>query len=175
MLIALLQRLAQRPVLQPQALHIQLLVHHHAHFVERKRLQDIVAGARFHRLDRGFHGAERGHNDDGQCGLKALHCLQKIQPIHARQLEIGDHQVNGTVLQQLHAGFRILGGHGLETVISQIKFQEATHFRFVFDNQDGRVGSRHELPAFGWAFSSAGKKITKQAPFPSEFSSRIVP
>jgi hypothetical protein len=38
MLVALLQRFAQRPVLYSQALHIQLLVHHHTHFVQRKRL-----------------------------------------------------------------------------------------------------------------------------------------
>ena len=107
--------------------------------------------------------------------MNAFHGLQKFQAIHARQLEVGDHQVDRTVLQQLQAGFRILGGHGLETVVSQIKFQEAAHFRFVFDNQDGGAGCRHELPAFCRAFSSAGKKITKQAPCPSEFSSRMVP
>ena len=175
MLIALLQRFAQRSILDPQALHIQFLVHHHAHFVERKRLQNVVAGARFHGLDRGLDGPERGHDDDRHRGLEAFHRLQKIQSIHARQLEIGDHQVDRTALQQLQAGFGVFRGQGLETVVSQIELQEAAHLGFIFDNQNGRLRCRHELPALGRAPSSAGKNITKQAPFPTEFSRRMVP
>ena len=65
MLISLAQRFTQRAVLLPQALHIQFFVHHHTHFDQGKRLQDIVTGAGFHGLDRGLHRPERGHHHHG--------------------------------------------------------------------------------------------------------------
>ena len=34
-----------------------------------ERLEDVVVGARTHRLDRALDRGERGHDDDGRCGL----------------------------------------------------------------------------------------------------------
>src|ERR1017187_950521 len=45
----------QRAVFFAQSRIIQLFVDDHPHFGERKRLQDVVAGTRFHRLNRSFH------------------------------------------------------------------------------------------------------------------------
>ena len=82
---------------------------HHADFIERERLQDVIAGTRLHSFDGGFHGSERGHNDNRHCRLKALNGLEEIEAIHAWQLEIRKYQINRTVLQQLQTGFSILG------------------------------------------------------------------
>ena len=68
-LVALAQGFAQRAVFFAQAADIELLVHHHAHFREGKRLQHVIAGAGFHGFDGGFHGAEGGHDDHGQGGV----------------------------------------------------------------------------------------------------------
>ena len=65
-------------------------MHHHPHFRERKRLQDVIAGAGFHGFDCGFDGAEGGHHNDGQGGLLALYRLQKFEAAHAGKFQVGD-------------------------------------------------------------------------------------
>ena len=66
MAVFLPQSFAQGAVLFTQARVVELLMHHHPHLGERKRLEDVIAGAGFHRLDRRLHRAERSHDDDRQ-------------------------------------------------------------------------------------------------------------
>jgi hypothetical protein len=118
--IAFPQRLAQRAILFPQIANIQLFVDDHPHFGERKRLQHVIAGAGFHGFHRGLHAAKCGHHDDGKRCVLALDGLQKFQPIHARQFQIGHDQINGILAQQLESGFRILGGKRGESILAEI-------------------------------------------------------
>jgi hypothetical protein len=64
-------------------------VDNHAHFGERERLQNVIAGAGLHC----FHGCLDGtvcrHYHDRQICILPLDRLQKFQPAHAWELEIG--------------------------------------------------------------------------------------
>src|SRR5437879_4916837 len=87
MLIALpLQPFPKRAILFAQTPDIQLFVDHHAHFVERKRLQHIIAGSGFHGFYGSFDSAKGSHDDDRQGGIESPNCLQKFQPVHAGKL-----------------------------------------------------------------------------------------
>ena len=57
--VALAERFAQRAIFFAQAADVEFFVHDHAHFGERKRLQDVVAGAGLHGLDGGFDACRR--------------------------------------------------------------------------------------------------------------------
>ena len=71
--------LAKRAILLAQTGVIEFLVHDHAHFGQRERLEDVVAGSGFHRLDCGFNRAECGHDDNGQAWDSAAWRFAEIQ------------------------------------------------------------------------------------------------
>ena len=54
---------------------------------------DVFAG--FHGIDRSFDAAECSHYNDWQSRVPALDGLQKLQPVHAGKLEIGQDEVDG--------------------------------------------------------------------------------
>ncbi len=85
MAVLLSKGFAKRAVLFAQAGVIEFLVHHHPHLDERERLEDVIAGAGFHRLNRCLNRAERGHDDYGQRGILLLGGLQKFEPVDARE------------------------------------------------------------------------------------------
>src|SRR5208282_333882 len=90
MAVLLAERFTQRAVLLAQARVIKLLVHDHSHFGERERLEDVVAGSRFHRFDRGFNRTECGHDDNRQRGVLLLGSLQKFESADAGEFQIGE-------------------------------------------------------------------------------------
>ena len=135
--VFLSQGFAQRAILFAQARVIEFLVHHHPHFGEGERLEDVVAGSGFHGLDRGLDGPERGHDDDGQRGILLLGGLQKFEPIHAGKFEIGEDEVNGFGGEQLQTSFGVSGGERLETIVAEVQLEQAAHLGFVFDDEDG--------------------------------------
>jgi len=51
-----------------------------------ERLEQIIVGANLHRFDRGFGGAKRGDQNDGQTGLGRVQLTDEFQSVQARQL-----------------------------------------------------------------------------------------
>ena len=143
MRIALPQRLPQRAVFFSQIADIQLLVNHHPHLGQRKWFQHVIAGPRLHRLNRGFHGTEGRHHHHRQCRILTLDRLQKFQSIHARKLQIGNHEVNGILPQQLQSGLGVPGGESREPVLAKIQLKQPPHLGLILDNQN-----RGHLPSF---------------------------
>ena len=76
--VAFAELLAERAVFFAQPAHVEFFVNDHAHFGERKWLQHVIAGAGFHRLDRGFNRAEGGHYDYGEGGVGAFYGVEKF-------------------------------------------------------------------------------------------------
>ena len=136
MRIALAQRLAQRPVLLAQVADVQFLVDHHPHLAQRKRFQHIIAGSGLHGFHCGLHGAESRHHHHRQRRILPLDRLQELQTIHARQFQIGHHQIDGVLAQKLQPGLGVSGGKRGEAVLAEIQLEQAAHLGFVFDNQN---------------------------------------
>ena len=61
--------------------------------IERERLEQKIGGARLHRLDRVFDGAECGHHDDRHVRVLPPNDLQHLESAHAGQLEIGKDEI----------------------------------------------------------------------------------
>jgi len=72
----------------------RFFVHHHPHLGKSEGFENVVAGARFHRFNRGFNRAEGSHDHDGQRRILLLGGLQKLEPADAGKFEIGEHEVN---------------------------------------------------------------------------------
>ncbi len=141
MAVLLSKGFAKRAILLAQAGVIEFLVHHHSHFGERERLEHVVAGAGFHRLNRCFHRPERGHDDDGQRGILLFGGVQKFEPADPRKFEVGEHEVNGFGGEQLQPSLGVAGGERFEAVVAQVQFEQASHLGLVFDDED----RRHDL------------------------------
>ena len=120
MAVFLSQGFAERAIFFAQTGVVQLLVHHHPHFGEGKRFEDVVAGAGFHRLDRGLHRAERGHDDDGQRGILAFRGLQKFKPVHAGKFKVSENEVDWLGSEQLQSSFGVAGRERLEPIVAQV-------------------------------------------------------
>ena len=127
-------------------LDIQLFVDDHPHLGQRKRLQNVVAGAGLHGLDGGFDAAECGHHHDRKRRILALDGLQKFQTVHAGKFQVGQNQVDGIFAQQFETGLGVSGGKRGESVVAEIQLEQAAHLGFVFDDQNGR--HRASLPRF---------------------------
>ena len=61
--------------------------------VEGKRLRHEIRGSGLHRLYRRFHRSESGDHDDGSTRILAPERSDKLQAIHARQLQVGNDQI----------------------------------------------------------------------------------
>ena len=155
MAILLAEGLAQRTVLFLEARVVQLLAHDHAHLGQRKRLEHVIAGARFHRFDCGLHRAERGHDHDRQGGVLPFRSLQKFQPAQARQLEVGEHQMHRLGGEQLQRGLGIAGRERFEAILAEVQLEQTAHFCFIFDDENGRhfVVGRCQSSVFGCSSS----------------------
>ena len=58
-----------------------------------ERLEQVVVGAQFHRLDGGLGGAVGGHEDDQQLGVDLPNPPERLQPVDAAHAHIHDHQI----------------------------------------------------------------------------------
>ena len=69
-------------------------------FQRRKRLGDVVVGAKLHGLHRGFDRAVSGHERNLGARQKLFYLLQKLQPRHVRHHHVGQHHVDGLLFEQ---------------------------------------------------------------------------
>ena len=61
--------------------------------LEAEGLLDEIVGAVLHGHHRGVHGRVARHDDDHGGLAGGLHPLEQLDAVHARQLEVGDHEV----------------------------------------------------------------------------------
>jgi hypothetical protein len=136
MTVTLAERFAQRTVFFTQVADVKFFVDDHAHFAERKWLQDVVAGSGFHGFDGGFNRAESGHHYDWQRGILVLNDVQEFQAVHARKFEVGQNKIDVILVQQFCRAFGVASRERGEAVFGEIQLKQAPHLGFVFDNQD---------------------------------------
>jgi hypothetical protein len=136
--VALAQRLSEPLVFFTHLLDVKLFVDHQLHLCHGKRLQHVVAGACLHGIHGGFNRSICGHYHKRQCRVQALPFLQKLQPVHAGELEVCQHQINAVLAQAGQPFFRVFRRLDAVAIFAQADLQQAAHARLVFNNEDIR-------------------------------------
>ena len=126
---------AQIAVLALQADLLQRLGHHLAHLVEAERLGDVIEGAVLHgihrRLQRGVAG---DHDHFGvRPGFAAL--FQHLHAVHLLHAQIGQHHVEGLLLQQRQRVGAALRGRHLVALLLHDVLEVLQRDFFVVDDQ----------------------------------------
>ena len=73
----------------------------------------------------------------GYCCVGAFDGLQEFDAAHAGQFEIGDDQVELIGIEEFEGGFGIGDGLGAKVLVGELELEQAAHFGFVFDDEDG--------------------------------------
>jgi hypothetical protein len=103
-LVALPELLAERDVLLAQVPQLADTVEEVDDLLVVERLQDVLEGARLHRLDGRLDRAVSGDDDDLGRGVLLLRVLQELHPVHPGHLDVRDEDVESARVQLLLRG-----------------------------------------------------------------------
>ena len=108
-----------------------------------ERLEQVVVSAELHRFDGGFGGAKGGDQNDGQAGLGRVQLTDQFQAVQARQLQIGDDDIECVLHGARQAVIAALFDGHLMAFLGQHPLQGVGDAGIVFDQQNfgGRVHS----------------------------------
>ena len=129
------------------------------------RLRNEVVGPLFDRLDGDLDRAVAGDHDDFNVLLDGLRALEKFHPVHYRQAQIGDQNIDVLFVQDIE---RLLPVIGLEHLIfggPKNFHHRCAVFNVVFDDED--CGS--------FSYSHNGNKIENVDPLPAWLSTTRCP
>ena len=92
-----------------EAPEFQRLLDLDLHLLDLERLLHVVEGAVLHGLDRGAHGSERRHQDDGCRGMQRFGRAQDIEPVRAAHLQVADDDVEVAFVELFDGGIPVAG------------------------------------------------------------------
>ena len=115
---------AQCPVFLAELLGAELLANDEHELGERKRLENVVAGASLHGFDGGLDRAVGGHDDDGHVRVRAPDGLKEFEAAHAGQFEIGDDQIVRLLAEHLQTGLGVGRGLGNEAFVAKLELEQ---------------------------------------------------
>ena len=118
--VALLELLAQPRVLGPQPALLDRTLQRVPQLVELERLGHEVGGAALDDLDGVFHGAVASDDDADDVGVAVDGGFDHARPVHARQAQIGDHDVEREIGQGLERTLGRVGLHDIEPAIHEL-------------------------------------------------------
>ncbi len=119
-------------------MRVQFLANYQHELGERERLGHVVARADLHRFDSRFDRPVGRHHNHGQRAVHALYGLQKFQPAHPGQAQVGHHKVRLFADQELQAGFRVRRRVNNEAFLAKLQLEQPPHFGFIFDDENCR-------------------------------------
>jgi hypothetical protein len=144
-LMADLDVLLERLVLDPQTALLQRIADGHEQAIGAlERLVEEVGRAALDRLDRRAGGAVARDHHDRHGLVHRSQARQHVHPVHARHLDVEQHQVGAVALRQ-HQAFR--PGRGADEVVAVVferHAQRITDRRVVVDDENPRLGHRLE-------------------------------
>ena len=130
----------------PGRAQFDLLGHHapagNAFGDERKQLghleglEQVIVGAGFGGLDGALGGAVGGHHDDGQARLGDVQVAHQVQPVQARQLHVGDDDIQLFVLGPRQAGVAARLDKDFIALLAEEPAQGHNDARIVLDQQN---------------------------------------
>ena len=95
-----------------------------------------IIGALFHRLDRGLDRSKRGHHDHRQERVVRFHCLQHLETVLLRQLEVRKHQADPFIGKFPDPFGPVLGRDHPVAFGFQGLLEHFEHALFVFYDED---------------------------------------
>ena len=105
--VVLLLLVAQVVELVAEALQLERLLDLDLHLLDLERLLDVVEGPVLHRLDRGRHRAEGGHQDHRRGRVGGAGGAQHVEAVGAAHAQVADHDVEVAVVQPLDGGVAV--------------------------------------------------------------------
>jgi len=138
--LALAVALAELPledlVLRLQAPHAQGIAHDQQDLVVLRLLLDVLERPLGHRLNRRGLGGVRRQDQHRERRIVRERLLEQLDAVHPGHLQVGDHEVDGFLLQaRKRLGAAVGAGHGVPLFLQE-HAQEAAHALLVVDHQD---------------------------------------
>ena len=112
------------------------LLHRHQHALALERLLDEIKGAELGRFDRGVDVGVAGDHHDGRDLDEMPQLLQHFEAVHARHLDVEEHEVGRFALDQLDAFLARRRQHHVVAVVLERHLQRVADRRLVIDDQD---------------------------------------
>ncbi len=109
-------------------------------------LEQVVGGPELHGVDGGLHVDHAGHHDDLLLGVALLDAVDELAAVHARHHQVGEHDVEVGVLQDVEGFLAARGGLGLEALLREHPREQLAEVALVVDRQDPRFGHRNRFP-----------------------------
>ena len=123
---------------------LQRVAHGDDQPVGRERLHHEVVRAFAHRLDRDFHRAVRGDDDDRRGQVARLDPAQDVEPVGVGQLDVEQHHVGDGLVENLDRVLSRLGVDQFDVDLLQHLVIEAHDRGRVLNQQQARL-CRHAL------------------------------
>ena len=114
---------------------------HQYQFVGVERLGQVVRRALPHGAHGGLDSAEGGHEHDGQLRGVLAELAQKLYAVHARHLQIREHQIGRELLGARQALEAVGGGLDLIPLFFQDLRESGPRVRFVVDDEDSSLAA----------------------------------
>jgi hypothetical protein len=112
--------------------------------IHREIFREVVERPLLHRGHRGLDGREAGDHDDGQRGIELVGAPEQRQAVHARHLEVGQHQVGTLALEDRQRGRAVPGRRARIALTREDARAVLEHVGLVVDDQNAR--SAHLAP-----------------------------
>ena len=123
------------------------------------RLGDEVEGARFERIDGGFHVAVGGDHRGRQIGMVGLDVAHQVDAVAVGQAHVGQAEVEPVATEQGPRPGEVVGGAAVHLHALQRQPEQLADVRFVVDDQ--REGAGHGVVSGG---VGSAKRMRKQLP-----------
>ena len=112
------------------------------HLVQRKRdelhlewLGEIVDRAELDSLDGRLDGPKGGHDDDSHIGVPGTEGPQQFQPVHRLHFQIGQHNIEGLLLQQPQRLGAAVAAGSLQAIAVNEFNEHLLHIAIIVDHQ----------------------------------------
>ena len=129
------RRPPQRPVLVRQPRALERVPDRDQQLFARRRLLDEVERAGLGRLDGSADGAVARDDHDRQIVVRGPQPLQHLETVHARHLDVKEHQIGRLALGQRDPFRSARRLEHVVIVVSQDHADRPAHFRLVIDDQ----------------------------------------
>ncbi len=142
--IALVGVLREQLQLSLQSFSLQCLANHDVEVIRVDGLGDEVVGSLLHRLDRRFHGAMGGDDDDRNADRFLAQRAKHLDPAHLGHSQVQQHQVRHVAPDCRQSLLAVAGRGHVACQWTKPGLEEPARGRVVINDQHPRRASFHD-------------------------------
>ena len=120
--------------------------------VDFERLGEVVVSPEAKSLYRSFRRRIGRHHDDRRARLRLLHVAQNLDPAHVGHFDVGDHEVERILIDELRRRLARIGQGDSMPVFPQCYLEKLAHGLFVINDKNAAqpiilrsIGKRTEI------------------------------